>query len=161
MSDAFSFSRTEMFTCLNPCLMLFAMEPTKWVFRWVQVSSYFGSFNFGDESQIENPLWNYDHSCNSSIRFTLDGFLFVEELLAHPQFRSYSLEDVERVVATNDKQRFKLRSHPDDGRLQIRANQGHSVQVCRAVIFTWCACLHSKRYKRLANSEKRRCCSLG
>ncbi|XP_026213189.1 tRNA 2'-phosphotransferase 1 isoform X3 [Anabas testudineus] len=58
-----------------------------------------------------------------------DGFLFVEELLAHPQFRSYSLEDVERVVATNDKQRFKLRSHPKDGRLQIRANQGHTVQV--------------------------------
>ncbi|XP_076015643.1 tRNA 2'-phosphotransferase 1 isoform X2 [Genypterus blacodes] len=58
-----------------------------------------------------------------------DGFLFVEELLAHPQFRSYSLEDVERVVADNDKQRFKLRPHPEDGRLQIRANQGHSVQV--------------------------------
>ncbi|XP_047441469.1 tRNA 2'-phosphotransferase 1 isoform X2 [Mugil cephalus] len=58
-----------------------------------------------------------------------DGFLFVEELLAHPQFRSYSQGDVERVVATNDKQRFKLRSHPEDGRLQIRANQGHSVQV--------------------------------
>ncbi|XP_040903546.1 tRNA 2'-phosphotransferase 1 [Toxotes jaculatrix] len=58
-----------------------------------------------------------------------DGFLFVEELLTHPQFRSYSLGDVERVVATNDKQRFKLRSHPENGRLQIRANQGHSVQV--------------------------------
>ncbi|XP_014268089.1 tRNA 2'-phosphotransferase 1 [Maylandia zebra] len=58
-----------------------------------------------------------------------DGFLFVEDLLAHPQFHSYSLEDVERVVATNDKQRFKLCTHPEDGRLQIRANQGHSVQV--------------------------------
>lgn len=58
-----------------------------------------------------------------------DGFVFVEELLAHPQFRSYTLEDVERVVATNDKQRFKLRPHPEDGRLQIRANQGHTVQV--------------------------------
>ncbi|KAM7389863.1 hypothetical protein PAMP_023813 [Pampus punctatissimus] len=58
-----------------------------------------------------------------------DGFLYVEDLLAHPRFRSYSFEDVERVVAANDKQRFKLRSHPEDGRLQIRANQGHSVQV--------------------------------
>ncbi|KAM8732878.1 tRNA 2'-phosphotransferase 1 isoform 2-T2 [Acanthopagrus schlegelii] len=58
-----------------------------------------------------------------------DGFLFVEELLAHPQFHSYTLEDVERVVATNDKQRFKLRSHPEDGRLQIRASQGHTLQV--------------------------------
>ncbi|XP_054647159.1 tRNA 2'-phosphotransferase 1 isoform X2 [Dunckerocampus dactyliophorus] len=58
-----------------------------------------------------------------------DGFLFVEDLLAHPQFCSYKLEDVERVVATNDKQRFKLCPHPEDGRLQIRANQGHSMQV--------------------------------
>lgn len=53
----------------------------------------------------------------------------MEDLLAHAQFHAFSLEDVERVVATNDKQRFKLRPHPEDGRLQIRANQGHSVQV--------------------------------
>ncbi|XP_042561264.1 tRNA 2'-phosphotransferase 1 [Clupea harengus] len=58
-----------------------------------------------------------------------DGFIFVDDLLSHPQFRSFSLEDVESVVANNDKQRFKLRSHPETGRLQIRANQGHSVQV--------------------------------
>lgn len=58
-----------------------------------------------------------------------DGFVYVEDLLAHQQFRSFSLEDVQRVVGNNDKQRFKLQTHPDDGRLQIRANQGHSVQV--------------------------------
>uniref|UniRef100_A0A1A8JJN2 2'-phosphotransferase n=2 Tax=Nothobranchius TaxID=28779 RepID=A0A1A8JJN2_NOTKU len=58
-----------------------------------------------------------------------DGFLFLEDLLAHSQFRSYTIEDVKRVVATDDKQRFKLLSHPENGRLQIRANQGHSVQV--------------------------------
>ncbi|XP_076148362.1 tRNA 2'-phosphotransferase 1 isoform X1 [Alosa pseudoharengus] len=58
-----------------------------------------------------------------------DGFVFVDDLISHPQFRSFSLEDVERVVANNDKQRFKLRRHPENGRLQIRANQGHSVQV--------------------------------
>ncbi|XP_078145221.1 tRNA 2'-phosphotransferase 1 isoform X2 [Centroberyx gerrardi] len=70
------------------------------------------------------------HGANQmALQMSADGFLFVEDLLAHPQFRSYSLEDVERVVATNDKRRFKLRPHPEDGRLQIRANQGHSVQV--------------------------------
>ncbi len=58
-----------------------------------------------------------------------DGFIFVEELLAHQQFRSFSVDDVEQVVAIDDKQRFKLCNHPEDGRLQIRANQGHSVQV--------------------------------
>ncbi|KAM9849416.1 tRNA 2'-phosphotransferase 1 [Aulostomus maculatus] len=70
------------------------------------------------------------HGANQmGLQIGTDGFLYVEDLLAQPQFRSYSLEDVERVVATNDKQRFKLCPHPEDGRLQIRANQGHSVQV--------------------------------
>lgn len=72
--------------------------------------------------------YSYNNSYCVSIK---DGFLFVEELLAHPQFCSYSVEDVERVVVTNDKQRFKLRPHPEDGRLQIRASQGHSIQVQR------------------------------
>ncbi|KAG7329352.1 hypothetical protein KOW79_007526 [Hemibagrus wyckioides] len=58
-----------------------------------------------------------------------DGFVFVDELLTHGQFSSFSLEDVERVVSTNEKQRFKLQDHPENGRLQIRANQGHTVQV--------------------------------
>ncbi|KAM6924307.1 tRNA 2'-phosphotransferase 1 [Xenentodon cancila] len=70
------------------------------------------------------------HGANQmGLQMSTDGFLYVEDLLAHPQFHSYMSEDVERVVATNDKQRFKLRSHPEDGRLQIRANQGHSVEV--------------------------------
>ncbi|XP_061581561.1 tRNA 2'-phosphotransferase 1 isoform X2 [Cololabis saira] len=70
------------------------------------------------------------HGANQmGLQISTDGFLYVEDLLAHPQFHSYILEDVRRVVATNDKQRFKLRSHPEDGRLQIRANQGHSVEV--------------------------------
>ncbi|XP_068614463.1 tRNA 2'-phosphotransferase 1-like [Brachionichthys hirsutus] len=63
------------------------------------------------------------------LQMNSDGFLFLEELLTHSHFHSYSLEDVERVVATNDKQRFTLRPHPEDGRLQIRASQGHSMQV--------------------------------
>ncbi|XP_038142526.1 tRNA 2'-phosphotransferase 1 isoform X2 [Cyprinodon tularosa] len=63
------------------------------------------------------------------LQLATDGFLYVEDLLSHPQFHMYTSDDIERVVATNEKQRFKLRSHPDDGRLQIRANQGHSVQV--------------------------------
>ncbi|XP_077956693.1 tRNA 2'-phosphotransferase 1 isoform X3 [Gasterosteus aculeatus] len=91
-----------MSACLSPFPMLFAMEPTRWVSKWVQVSS----------SQSDP-----------------DGFMFVEELLAHPQFRAYSLEDVERIVATNDKKRFKLSAHPEDGRLLIRASQGHSLPV--------------------------------
>ncbi|XDV37634.1 hypothetical protein PO909_007208 [Leuciscus waleckii] len=70
------------------------------------------------------------HGANKmGFQMNSDGFVFVEELLAHKQFRSFSVEDVERVVATDDKQRFKLCNHTENGRLQIRANQGHSVQV--------------------------------
>ncbi|XP_035809517.1 tRNA 2'-phosphotransferase 1 isoform X1 [Amphiprion ocellaris] len=83
-----------------------------------------------DVSLSKSMSYVLRHGANQmGLQMGTDGFLFVEELLAHPQFRSYSVEDIERVVATNDKQRFKLRSHPEDGRLQIRANQGHSVQV--------------------------------
>ncbi|XP_011367014.1 tRNA 2'-phosphotransferase 1 isoform X1 [Pteropus vampyrus] len=58
-----------------------------------------------------------------------DGFVSLGALLQLPQFRSFSAEDVQRVVDGNGKQRFAL--HPGDpstGPL-IRANQGHSLQV--------------------------------
>ncbi|XP_048448174.1 tRNA 2'-phosphotransferase 1, partial [Rhincodon typus] len=58
-----------------------------------------------------------------------DGFLDVEEVLRCPQCRRYTEKDIQRVVETNNKQRFTLRRHPDTGMLQIRANQGHSLQV--------------------------------
>ncbi|XP_077180019.1 tRNA 2'-phosphotransferase 1 isoform X2 [Paroedura picta] len=58
-----------------------------------------------------------------------DGFVDIAEVLRLPQFKAWSLDDVQRVVETNDKQRFAVRPHPSDGRPQIRANQGHSLQV--------------------------------
>uniref|UniRef100_A0A8C3XAV8 2'-phosphotransferase n=1 Tax=Catagonus wagneri TaxID=51154 RepID=A0A8C3XAV8_9CETA len=58
-----------------------------------------------------------------------DGFVPLSTLLQLPQFRSFSAEDVQRVVDTNEKQRFTLRpGDPSTGPL-IRANQGHSLQV--------------------------------
>ncbi|XP_061462849.1 uncharacterized protein LOC133375228 isoform X2 [Rhineura floridana] len=58
-----------------------------------------------------------------------DGFVDVAELLRLPQFKLWNLDDVRRVVETNEKQRFAVRLHPSGGHLQIRANQGHSLQV--------------------------------
>ncbi|XP_004596930.2 tRNA 2'-phosphotransferase 1 [Ochotona princeps] len=58
-----------------------------------------------------------------------DGFVSLDTLLQLPQFRGFSFEDVQRVVATNGKQRFTLQpGDPKSGPL-IRANQGHSLQV--------------------------------
>ena len=64
-----------------------------------------------------------------AIGVTLDaeGWVPVDELLAAAarDGTSISREQLEEVVATNDKKRFAF---SDDGRL-IRANQGHSVEV--------------------------------
>ena len=64
-----------------------------------------------------------------AIGITLDaeGWVVVEELLAAAARHGQSItrEQVEEVVATNDKKRF---SFSPDGQL-IRANQGHSVEV--------------------------------
>ena len=54
----------------------------------------------------------------------------MSDILSHGQRASqYSEEDVRRVVANCPKERFKLREDPENGELQIRANQGHSIQV--------------------------------
>eukprot|EP00899_Mesostigma_viride_P007672 jgi/Mesvir1/16906/Mv15775-RA.1 len=57
-----------------------------------------------------------------------DGRIAVDELLRHKNLRGATVEDVCKVVAENDKQRFSV-DKDDSGRLFIRANQGHSIQV--------------------------------
>ena len=44
------------------------------------------------------------------------------------------MADVERVVTSNDKQRFAIRKDLDTSKLQIRANQGHTLQVPVTII---------------------------
>ncbi|XP_019642437.1 PREDICTED: tRNA 2'-phosphotransferase 1-like [Branchiostoma belcheri] len=63
--------------------------------------------------------------------FELDpgGFLYVDEILRHPQFKRYTVDDVHQVVKDNDKKRFALQEEEETGRLQIRANQGHTLEV--------------------------------
>ncbi|KAK3587805.1 hypothetical protein CHS0354_042767 [Potamilus streckersoni] len=57
------------------------------------------------------------------------GFLYVDEILKHMQkLEGFTVEDVQRVVAQNDKQRFAIQKD-GTGRLKIRANQGHTVEV--------------------------------
>ena len=55
------------------------------------------------------------------------GYVFVDELLERPHLRQYSVGDVEEVVRTSEKQRFKLDT--ESGRLKIKATQGHSKKV--------------------------------
>ncbi|GAA1747803.1 RNA 2'-phosphotransferase [Luedemannella helvata] len=63
----------------------------------------------------------------ASVGLTLDtqGWVRVDALLAAVRV---AREDLDAVVATNDKQRFRIRVAPD-GTAWIRASQGHSVPV--------------------------------
>ena len=54
------------------------------------------------------------------------GYVDVEHVLKLPRFAGYTVKQVEEVVKLNDKQRFSLKTQ--NGRLQIRANQGHTVK---------------------------------
>lgn len=77
---------------------------------------------------------------------TPDGYVPVDLVLQHSLFRGYTLQDIEAVVATNDKQRFHLCQRPrfnykdaiqldesvEANVLCIRANQGHSLQFIDA-----------------------------
>lgn len=62
------------------------------------------------------------------LSMSTDGYVPVEDLLqSSPRFRGCTIQDIEQVVKTNDKQRFHLKTDERDGRLYIRANQGHSI----------------------------------
>jgi 2'-phosphotransferase len=60
------------------------------------------------------------------LKIRKDGFVLVDDLLAMKKFKNLKVEDIEKLVNSNDKQRFKLMT--ENGSLFIRANQGHSME---------------------------------
>lgn len=86
--------------------------------------------------------WALRHAAvDLNLTMTPDGYAPVDEILAcpNPKFQGkWTLQDVETVVETSDKQRFSLCTKPpadygitngQDTVLCIRANQGHSVPI--------------------------------
>ena len=55
------------------------------------------------------------------------GYARVQDVLRLQDMRRYTVQDIERVVAMNDKQRFTLKQDEQDEALYIRANQGHTL----------------------------------
>jgi len=55
-----------------------------------------------------------------------DGFVRVDEILKQTRFHTVCVDDVRRVVETNQKRRFTLKQDAE-ARLLIRADQGHSL----------------------------------
>lgn len=68
--------------------------------------------------------------------YSEEGYLTVTSVLGHKSFIKYNLADIERVVNNNVKQRFKLRLNPNTKLLEVKANQGHSIEIVSNVELT-------------------------
>jgi len=83
-----------------------------------------------DKVRLSKALsWLLRHNAEKEgFTFLQGGFLPVDDILRHKRFLGggYTHTDVETVVAECQKQRFTLNTDPQ-GRLLIRANQGHSI----------------------------------
>ena len=87
-----------------------------------------------DEVQLSkalSKLLRHD-AIRMNVAISQEGWVLVSDALRYanqkkrPQQPPWSEEDVARVVNGNDKQRFALRER-GDGRSEVRANQGHSM----------------------------------
>lgn len=64
------------------------------------------------------------HVVDQGLSITSDGYVLCLDVLKLQKFNKFTLENIQYVVNTNDKQRFALKE--ENGRWYIRANQGHS-----------------------------------
>lgn len=73
--------------------------------------------------------WILRHGANKEgFHITSDGYIEVNSILSHKQLKGKcTVDDICRIVQTNNKKRFTLRSNKS-GNLEIKANQGHSIE---------------------------------
>ena len=57
------------------------------------------------------------------------GFIDVDDLLQLQEFKRFTLADIQRVVSNCSKQRFSLEEDPTAHKTNVRANQGHTLEV--------------------------------
>ena len=62
-----------------------------------------------------------------------DGYVDVDIVLRHRNFRGVTLEDLQSLVENNDKKRFALILNDKTKKWQIKANQGHTLKVNKSV----------------------------
>ncbi|VEN42441.1 unnamed protein product [Callosobruchus maculatus] len=84
-----------------------------------------------------------------------DGYIRVADLLNHRSLKGKcSIDDIKKIVETNDKQRFSLRCD-ENNELEICANQGHSLQCITEIAVipltdTDAVVIHGTYYKHWA-----------
>jgi len=72
--------------------------------------------------------WILRHNVNNlKLNMSADGFINLDDILSLKQLQGINYDDIDKVVKTNDKQRFELISQTNN--MFIRATQGHSNSV--------------------------------
>jgi RNA:NAD 2'-phosphotransferase (TPT1/KptA family) len=81
--------------------------------------------------------WLLRHGAvNEGLSIDTDGFVDVTDIEQHGGFcGKFTVSDIQRIVSENDKQRFTLRTNPISGKFQIKANQGHSINVSNTIFY--------------------------
>lgn len=73
--------------------------------------------------------WILRHGANKEgLTIDKNGFIDIDQILKNQQFitKKYTLDEIKNVVANDRKQRFMLNVLPN-GKIRIKANQGHSM----------------------------------
>lgn len=85
------------------------------------------SINGCDVQTSKRLSWILRHGAlKEGLNISDEGFILVSEILNSKGFETISVDDIQRIVLNNDKQRFTLRKN-GSGLLEVRANQGHSI----------------------------------
>jgi 2'-phosphotransferase len=71
------------------------------------------------------------HAVDYKLDITTDGYVLCDDILKIQQFSKFNIDDITTAVETNDKQRFALKE--ENGKMYIRANQGHSHKVASKI----------------------------
>ncbi|KAG8182996.1 hypothetical protein JTE90_027481 [Oedothorax gibbosus] len=84
-----------------------------------------------DDTKLSKSLsWLLRHgAAKEGLTFDDGGFIDVDKILKLNQFRDYNESNILKIVAENDKKRFSVRYKNNGDRLQVRANQGHTIPV--------------------------------
>ena len=72
--------------------------------------------------------WLLRHNAVSQgIAIRPDGYVKISAVLNHPKFKDFTLDDIIKVVDTNEKKRFEILEDAQGQKEYIRAVQGHSI----------------------------------
>ncbi|XP_029649910.1 tRNA 2'-phosphotransferase 1 [Octopus sinensis] len=83
----------------------------------------------GDRQTSKRLVTVLRHSAKEmNINIDSNGFVKVSDLLSMREFRHLTASDIKHIADHDEKKRYSIKKQ--DGELMIRANQGHSLQVC-------------------------------